>query len=552
MAQLIARSVWDREVEGLSPFTPTTQSDHLVWSFCFERCYDRHMKKNLKQWAETHQYWALGGILAIFSGVALGNMTRWSIWFDEAFSAYLTRFDLLQITQFTAQDVHPPVYYWLLKIWTEVFGSSLLSVRSLSLFCALIGLVGLYFVVRYLMKSKLYGLAAVIAAALTPTLVRFTDEARMYTLVFAIVMWATYVLLRAVETNRRWLWALYGVLLAVGMLTHYFTAMAWLAHWVWRYFEKRSGRVRKFFAREWVLSHVLSLILFAWWLPMLISQFAGVQAGFWIPPVTPSSPVDYLTDALFYRDTDQLAGWGAFVAFAVFALAAIVVWRGWPVLVKRARKGGASLIASLALAPPVILMLLSMPPLKSAFISRYVLYAQVMLTVAMVLCAVMLVKARPVFACRSMVVFVLVALFGLVNVYYYGNYNKTSNLSVRTGDVMAKIASSNSDAPVLAASPWMYYEASFYSSSKNPVYYPADTLVEDYGSLAMLKQDDTGRVDDVTAFASNHRYIWYIYSADDEVSPPGKSWKLVQSVDGYDSIDNVTKYRAGLYDTQSH
>lgn len=24
VAQLIARSVWDREVEGLSPFTPTT------------------------------------------------------------------------------------------------------------------------------------------------------------------------------------------------------------------------------------------------------------------------------------------------------------------------------------------------------------------------------------------------------------------------------------------------------------------------------------------------------------------------------------------------
>ena len=25
MAQLIARAVWDREVEGLSPFTPTTE-----------------------------------------------------------------------------------------------------------------------------------------------------------------------------------------------------------------------------------------------------------------------------------------------------------------------------------------------------------------------------------------------------------------------------------------------------------------------------------------------------------------------------------------------
>ena len=28
VAQLIARAVWDREVEGLSPFTPTTQENH--------------------------------------------------------------------------------------------------------------------------------------------------------------------------------------------------------------------------------------------------------------------------------------------------------------------------------------------------------------------------------------------------------------------------------------------------------------------------------------------------------------------------------------------
>lgn len=37
MAQLIARSVWDREVEGLSPFTPTKENDHhydglFLWS----------------------------------------------------------------------------------------------------------------------------------------------------------------------------------------------------------------------------------------------------------------------------------------------------------------------------------------------------------------------------------------------------------------------------------------------------------------------------------------------------------------------------------------
>ena len=36
VAQLIARSVWDREVEGLSPFTPTNKKDYVrVVSFIY-------------------------------------------------------------------------------------------------------------------------------------------------------------------------------------------------------------------------------------------------------------------------------------------------------------------------------------------------------------------------------------------------------------------------------------------------------------------------------------------------------------------------------------
>ena len=63
-------------------------------------------------------------ILTVFSGVVLGNMTRWSVWFDEAFSVYLARFNIAEIVHFTSLDVHPPLYYWLLKGWTVIFGHS--------------------------------------------------------------------------------------------------------------------------------------------------------------------------------------------------------------------------------------------------------------------------------------------------------------------------------------------------------------------------------------------------------------------------------------------
>ena len=510
------------------------------------------MKKFSKQWIEAHEWWCLGGILAVFSAVVLGNITRWSIWFDEAFSAYLVRFDLAQITHFTALDVHPPLYYWLLKLWTMVFGHGIFAVRSLSWILAIVGLIGVYVLARYLTKSKTYGLVATMAAALAPTLVRFSDEARMYTLVFAIVVWATYVLLRAQETNRRWRWALYGVLLSAGMLTHYFAAMAWLAHWVWRYTEKRARRIKKFFAREWVLSHVLAIGLFAWWLPVAIRQFTGVQSGFWISPVTPSTPVNYLTDLLFYRESSSMSGWWTVAAFTVFAVGVLVIWRGWPILTKRLRKGTGALLASLAIVPPIILMIASLPPLKSTFVNRYTLYAQVAFVVIMGLCIAFLAKSQPKFARRSAHVFLLVALIGIGNVYYYGNYNKNSSTSIRTSEVMAKIQEETTEVqPVVAASPWIYYEASFYSNDINPVYYPESTLTPYYGSLAMLREDDTGKIADLATFATQHRYVWYLNTTEKDIKPPIESWKLIKTVEVYDPIDGVTKYRAGLYDAQN-
>ena len=45
-----------------------------------------------------------------------------TIWFDESYTAYLIRFDYTDIVRYTAVDVHPPLYYLLLKTWSLIFG----------------------------------------------------------------------------------------------------------------------------------------------------------------------------------------------------------------------------------------------------------------------------------------------------------------------------------------------------------------------------------------------------------------------------------------------
>src|SRR5688572_12056019 len=87
----------------------------------------------------------LGLVLAPTSWLYFSNIARASIWHDESFTAMLISYDWGEPVRRAALDVHPPLYYFILKVWTAAFGSSLLAMRSLSALCMLGVIVAGYF-----------------------------------------------------------------------------------------------------------------------------------------------------------------------------------------------------------------------------------------------------------------------------------------------------------------------------------------------------------------------------------------------------------------------
>jgi mannosyltransferase len=71
-----------------------------------------------------------------------------SIWFDEAWSWRMSRFPLAELIERTAADVHPPLYYLLLKAWTALFGDSPLAMRSMSALFGVLTILAAYDLVR--------------------------------------------------------------------------------------------------------------------------------------------------------------------------------------------------------------------------------------------------------------------------------------------------------------------------------------------------------------------------------------------------------------------
>ncbi len=500
---------------------------------------------------------ALVAAMMAYAGLVLSHITTWSIWFDEAFTAYIVRFNYVDIARYTATDVHPPLYYWLVKAWTSMWGTSELAFRSFSMVCGIVAIV-----LGFILLRKLFGArAAAIGAwlmALSPMLVRYGEEARMYTLVTAIVFGATYVLVRATETNARKYWIWYGVLIAVGMWTHYFAALAWLAHWVWRTaalcIDGAKGRQlrKRFFSKQWIWTHVFAIGIFVVWLPFMLRQLGIIQMGFWIPPVSAHTFTNYFTNILFYLDQQKVVSWLALLYMAIIMLVVTLIYRAYRQLSSKHDRKSLLLLMSLAFTPPILLFITSMPPMKSSFVERYLIpaTASLMLLLAAVIAHGMRGKSRKLSLLLAALLVVSFAI-GIDRVYFYGNYNKTNGTSIRTRELIEAIdAKAKPGEPLIATDPWVFYEAVFYTTKEHPVYFINQTTEYKYGSVDMLKYNDQFKIKDLNTFTTVHPTVWYFGNkGTDPIMPPSttQGWHQIDTVSVLDSINNTSPYKAAKY-----
>lgn len=494
--------------------------------------------------------WVLGGGLAVFAAISIGNISRWSVWFDEAYGLYLIRFGFADVAKYTAADVHPPLYYWTLKVWQMVFGNSELALRSLSLVMIMIAIVFVYLLVR-----RAFGLRAgalvMALLALSPMMIRYSEEARMYGMAMAIVTAATYVLVRATEKPTKKKWVIYGILVSLGMWTHYYTAIMWLSHWVWRYLTVRKGAMRQtaraFWTKPWVLSHVLAIGLFLPWLPLMIKQMANVQGGgFWIRPITATTPFNFLTNIMMYRENHEVQSWLAVLMLAVMAIVIVSI----VATAKRLRGEQAvayRLFMVMAFVPMLLLLILSLPPLRPSFVDRYLLpsipFWFALIGIAL---SVQLKNRRATIVIPAMGAVLAALVLGIIHVYTIGNYNKNANDPLPIRPTVRAMQAEAPGVPIVASSCWRFYEMHYYDSPQNPVYFEAtDNLT--WGSYDMLRYDSYRKIYDTPAFAREHAgVIWYVgdWKAGDPVLPKSGDWEIIREVKLDTVADNVSTIHA--------
>ncbi|PJE97534.1 hypothetical protein CUT44_12740 [Streptomyces carminius] len=163
-----------------------------------------------------------------------------TLWHDEAATLGLASRSLPDLWQTLGNvDAVHGAYYLLMHGLFAVFGTDLLVLRLPSVLAGALAAAGVTALGARLAGTRA-GILAGLSFALLPAVQRYSQEGRSYSLVCALVVWATYFLVSAVlscrapvAVKRRGLtapWIVYGALMLAACILHQFAALAFVAH----------------------------------------------------------------------------------------------------------------------------------------------------------------------------------------------------------------------------------------------------------------------------------------------------------------------------------
>jgi len=138
-------------------------------------------------------------ILFVAFVLRIANLNGESLWRDEVDSVRFA-FEPLTVVlaNFTATGFNGPLYHLVLRGWLSLTGVSDFGLRSLSLVCGVL-LVALIYALGKRMFGRPAATIAMWLTAISPVLIWYAGEGKMYSLQPALLALALYALMRAVD-----------------------------------------------------------------------------------------------------------------------------------------------------------------------------------------------------------------------------------------------------------------------------------------------------------------------------------------------------------------
>lgn len=265
--------------------------------------------------AKTKSNMILIVVASLFTVLYISLIFNQNIWTDEAFTIELTRKNsLFGIIHKTAVDVHPPLYYIIVKIFISLFGSSFQIYKMVSILPMTLTMALSVTHIRPWFGMKRALLFLVFLNAI-PCVMEHGVQIRMYSW---CIFFITLMGLSAYGTLTRDTFIHWHTLTLSSICACYTHNFAMISAMIIYVLLGITLAVRKrAFPVRWFISGTVSGICFIPWLPTLLRQTGSRIGNYWIPPVTIDTIAGYFDD-LFGSRLPYTA-----VMFAILFLIAI-------------------------------------------------------------------------------------------------------------------------------------------------------------------------------------------------------------------------------------
>lgn len=220
-------------------------------------------------------------ILALWAAFALRlfRLEAQSIWWDEGISLHLATSSWLEIAANRVVNIHPPLYFWLLKAWVELVGVGAFHGRFLSVLASLLQVALVYALARRWFGNGRAPWLALLFILLSPISVIYAQEIRAYAflpLVYFLLLGLTQQVLAQQGQRRAPLLAL-ALTAWVGLHLHYIVlfVVAYVNAWALLYALRRRAWL---LLRRWLVAQAGVALASLPWATAVLLNWGRVQA----------------------------------------------------------------------------------------------------------------------------------------------------------------------------------------------------------------------------------------------------------------------------------
>lgn len=224
--------------------------------------------------------WALVGLLLVAFALRIFRLDAQSLWWDEGISLHLATSSVAELLLDRVNNIHPPLYFLLLKGWLALTGVSAFTGRYLSVLASWAQITAVFVVARRWFRPPATWLAAGLALVSAVSVI-YGQEIRVYAmlpLVYLALFGLTDAILSGSNTHPGWrpfVWL--AVATWTGLHLHYIALFVVMYVNLWALLALVRTR-RWAVLRRWVAAQALAGIASLPWLTAVIANLTAVQA----------------------------------------------------------------------------------------------------------------------------------------------------------------------------------------------------------------------------------------------------------------------------------